>query len=229
MYEVDREAEMDENNNGNNNGENEENNEENELTSIDDLYEYSITQHLKESNEEHFNTMLEDLRVELKDPDLCAGVNHEPQLQKATFIMILNGKDRAGIEPFLLGFATMHFKDKILYLDLLCGNKNYKGVGTALIEAIKEYGSEHEFTKIRLNSVPKAYGFYYKMEFIPDGRIIHMHFTLNGNSNNNNSTNSNSSNSNTNNSNTNSNNTNRKSYKNKKGGRRRKTRRSKAA
>lgn len=188
-----RSREMADNNeNSSNNNNNENNNENEEPTSIDDLYEHSITQHLKESDEEHFNAVLEDLKVELTDPDLCEGVNHGPQLRKATFIMLLKGKDSAGTIPRLLGFATMHFKDKILFLDLLCGNKKYKGVGTALIEAIKEYGSEHEYTKIRLNSVPKAYGFYYKMDFIPDGRIVPMHFTLSGNSNNNSNSGSNS-------------------------------------
>jgi hypothetical protein len=69
--------------------------------------------------------------------------------------MVLKGADRPGIEPFLLGFATMHFKDKILFLDLLCGNKNYKGIGTALIEAIKELSTQVESMKLEIKELKK--------------------------------------------------------------------------
>ena len=62
------------------------------------------------------------------------------------------------------GFALLKKKGDVLELSLI-GTKPGKGVGKLIFEQIKENAGNAGITKIRLDSVPDALGFYSKLGF----------------------------------------------------------------
>jgi hypothetical protein len=113
---------------------------------IDDLHEYTISMYSKsiklegvDDDASEFDTAMEEIQLELTNPAMCKGINAIPQLRKATLLVVLRGYVSASEGPYVIGFASMHLEkeNKVLKLDLLCANSEYKGAGSALIESIK--------------------------------------------------------------------------------------------
>jgi N-acetylglutamate synthase-like GNAT family acetyltransferase len=61
----------------------------------------------------------------------------------------------------LLGFVTAEYRLKrFIYIDLICTNYRYKGVGKQLLQVVKDIAKESEIPKITLKSVLPSVPFY---------------------------------------------------------------------
>ena len=61
----------------------------------------------------------------------------------------------------LLGFITAEYRPKrFIYIDLICTNYRYKGVGKQLLQVVKDIAKESEIPKITLKSVLPSVPFY---------------------------------------------------------------------
>ncbi len=85
-----------------------------------------------------------------------------------TFLLVCRARDNEIIH----GFAEINFGTKTpnapavdrnnvyLYIDLLCGSREYRGVGQLLINEIKQFCRHHGISEIRLGATGDSKGFY---------------------------------------------------------------------
>lgn len=67
----------------------------------------------------------------------------------------------------LIGYTVfdLKMKEKHIYIHILCGNTQYKKVGTEIINIIKDIATKLDYNEIQLDSVTDAIDFYIKLKF----------------------------------------------------------------
>ena len=85
----------------------------------------------------------------------------------------------------LVGYSVFDLKPQkqIIYIHILCANRQYKKVGTEFINIIKNIATKLNYNEIQLQSVTEAIDFYIKLNFkcykdscmlerVKDGKIV---------------------------------------------------------
>jgi len=90
-------------------------------------------------------------------------------------VFVLSGKNKPLPNGNIFAFAIVNFKKDprqkdILNIEIICSNVNIKNAGSLLLKNIEDFCSVNGFSRIELDSVPTAVGFYEKYGF--KGRCI---------------------------------------------------------
>ena len=107
------------------------------------------------------DVLLEDLLQSAQSATFCNGITSEfIGYSFRTTDMILYVKNQQ--HPYdILGFATLRIKGRDLYVDLLCTNQTYAGMGRYFFDKLlPKVQTALGLRKITLCSTPDAYAFY---------------------------------------------------------------------
>ncbi len=104
---------------------------------------------------------------EVKNNELCAGINKEylkDALDDALFILYIIKTTRPRtIEGVVI--VKDHKDNESIYVDILCGSSNYKGVGSFLLDIVSDIAKKMNKKGVILSSLTQSVGFYIKKGF----------------------------------------------------------------
>jgi hypothetical protein len=100
--------------------------------------------------------------------NLCEGLSLNFVLNSIQTCDILLFMQRTENPTSVLGFATLFLHGKNLHLDIICTNKNYKGIGRRIMDLIYTIKTNLNLDAVTLCSLQQVRGFYDKMGFIED-------------------------------------------------------------
>jgi hypothetical protein len=99
---------------------------------------------------------------QINNKNFCIGLNSDyvsDSLAVSDALLFVYKNNESG------GFATLNFIDSTLKIDVICTNNTMKGMGSFMIKTIKNIAHKLGMTKIALESVSSAVGFYIKQQF----------------------------------------------------------------
>jgi len=118
-----------------------------------------------------------------EDDDICISIDdwykHDSVYDSDYIITLLTA------ENTVLGFAALYLRETALYIDLFCTHYRYKGLGSLLMNKIKEFQAALGKEVLNLNSVGTAREFYRKQGFVENATnkrksLRHMTYRRNG-------------------------------------------------
>ncbi len=117
-----------------------------------------------------------------EDEDICTGIDDyykSDSVYDADFIICL-----LTAENTLLGFSALNLHESTLHIELFCTHYRYKGLGSLLMNKIKELHNALGRNVLNLNSVQSAREFYRKQGFVENanniGGLRHMTYRRSG-------------------------------------------------
>ena len=111
-----------------------------------------------------YDELTRTLFKDIKKYKFCDGVDYgfiEESLEFCDLMVIL--KDPISFK--LVGFCTLMFKAKHVYLDVICTNPKTKGVGTEILNVLDKINKVLKIEYIKLESITSAMPFYLKKDF----------------------------------------------------------------
>jgi hypothetical protein len=111
-----------------------------------------------------YDELTQTLFKDIKKYKFCDGVNYgfiKESLEFCDLMVIL--KDPISFK--LVGFCTLMFKAKHVYLDVICTNPKTKGVGTEILNVLDKINKVLKIEYIKLESITSAMPFYLKKDF----------------------------------------------------------------
>jgi GNAT superfamily N-acetyltransferase len=117
-----------------------------------------------------------------EDEDICTAIDDyykSDSVYDADFIICL-----LTAENTLLGFSALNLHESTLHIELFCTHYRYKGLGSLLMNKIKELHDALGRNVLNLNSVQSAREFYRKQGFVENannsGGLRHMTYRRSG-------------------------------------------------
>jgi hypothetical protein len=100
--------------------------------------------------------------------DMCMGLRKKyitDSIMDDDINLILVVYKKTAATSRVIGLALVQLYDAKFEIDVLCGSTEIKGLGTYLIQLVKEIGLRYDKTELTLSSVTEALGFYTKQGF----------------------------------------------------------------
>jgi GNAT superfamily N-acetyltransferase len=100
--------------------------------------------------------------------DMCMGLKkdyiEDSLMDGFVNVIVVVGKKTPALYR-VIGLALIQLDQETFEIDVLCGSSEIKGIGTHLIERVKEIGRRFGKKELTLSSVTDALGFYTKQGF----------------------------------------------------------------
>jgi GNAT superfamily N-acetyltransferase len=98
-------------------------------------------------------------------PNICTNIGEEYRLnslRKSSLVIVYHTTEEGKSDnEQLLGFITADYSpNRFIYIDLICTNYRYKGVGKQLLQVVKDIAKKSGIPKITLNSLLSSVPFY---------------------------------------------------------------------